>query len=127
MVKKEKSWGNLTRLEDMISALCHLFFQNGAISAFLEVTETIEILTKIQMTKTLIQMRILLLYMRKYGILANRKPLMSIALAQACRFYLLKHVFFGRMRRILKNNISCRNDIFLIFNMTFKTHRRTKK
>ena len=63
------------------------FFQNGAISAFLGVTETIEILTKIQMTKTLIQMRILLLYIRKYGILANRKPLMSIALAQACRFH----------------------------------------
>ena len=43
-------------------------------------------------------MRILLLYMRKYGILANRKPLMRIALAQTCLFHLLKHVFFGRMR-----------------------------
>ena len=37
-------------------------------------------------------MPILLLDMRKYGILANRKPLMCIALAQTCLFYLLKHV-----------------------------------
>ena len=60
-------------------------------------------------------MRILLLYMRKYGILANRKSLMCIALAQMCPFHLLKHVFFGRMRGKSKNNISCRNDFnFLI-------------
>ena len=44
----------------------------GAISALLEVTETIEIFQPF-LTRTLIQMRILLLYMRKYGILANRK------------------------------------------------------
>ena len=43
-------------------------------------------------------MLILLLYMRKYGIFANRKPLMCIALAQTCPVHLLKHVFFGRMR-----------------------------
>ena len=43
-------------------------------------------------------MRILLLYVRKYGILENRKPLMCIALAQTCLVHLLKHVFFGRMR-----------------------------
>ena len=54
------------------------------------------------MTRTLVQMPILLLYMRKYGILANRKPLMCIALAQTCLFYLLKHVFFGRMREKVK-------------------------
>ena len=50
------------------------------------------------LTRTLIQMRILLSYMRKYDILANRKPLMCIALAQTCLFHLPKHVFFGRMR-----------------------------
>ena len=74
--------------------------QNGAISTFLGVTETIEILQPLInfFTRTLIQMRILLLYMRKYGILANRKPLMWIALPQTCLFHLLKHVFFGRMR-----------------------------
>ena len=59
-------------------------------------------------------MRILLLYMRKYGILANRKPLMCIALAQTHLFHLLKRLFFGRMRRKYKNNMSCRNDFFLI-------------
>ena len=58
-------------------------------------------------------MRILLLYTRKYGILANRKPLMYIALARTYLFYLLKHVFFGRVRG--ENNISCRKEFFLIF------------
>ena len=57
----------------------------------------------------------ILLYMRKYGILANRKLLMCIALAQTCLFHLLKHVFFGRMRGKQQNNISCRNDFFSCF------------
>ena len=49
-------------------------------------------------------MPIFLLYMRKYGILATRKPLMCIALAQTCLFYLLKR----RMReKVKKNNIGC--------------------
>ena len=39
-------------------------------------------------------MRILLLHMRKYGILANRKPLMCIALALTCLFHLHKYVFY---------------------------------
>ena len=33
-----------------------------------------------------------------HGILANRKPLMCIALAQTCLFHLLKPVFVERMR-----------------------------
>ena len=40
----------------------------------------------------------ILLYMRKYDILANRKPLMCIALAQTYLSHLLKHVLFGRIR-----------------------------
>ena len=45
-------------------------------------------------------MRILLLYMRKHCISADRKPLTCIALAQlqTCLFHLLKHVLFGCMR-----------------------------
>ena len=39
-----------------------------------------------------------LLYMRKYGILANRKSLTCIALAQTRLFHLLKPVFVGLMR-----------------------------
>ena len=51
------------------------FSQNSAISAFLGVTEKIEVLQPSInfLTRTLIQMRISLLYMRKYGILADRK------------------------------------------------------
>ena len=61
-------------------------------------------------------MRILLLYMRKYGILANRKPLMCIVLAQTCLFHLLKHLCFGRMR--------CRNYFFLFSNMTCRIEQK---
>ena len=41
---------------------------------------------------------LVVIYMKKYGILANRKPMMCIALAQTCLSHLLKHAFFGRMR-----------------------------
>ena len=82
--KRKKSWGHRTRLEDMISAIC----------------QTIEILQPLInfFEKDLINTNTYLVIMRKYGILANRKPLMCIALTQTCLFHLLKHVFFGRMR-----------------------------
>ena len=75
------------------------FPQNGTISAFLGVTEIIEILQPLiyffDKVWTSIQMRILLLYMKKIWYLANRKPMMCIALAQTCLFHLLKHVYFS--------------------------------
>ena len=63
----------------------HTFFSKCAIFAFLGVTETIEIMQPLInfFDKDLNTNAYLLLYMRKYGILANRKPLMCIALAQS--------------------------------------------
>ena len=75
-----------------MSTIYHLFPKMAP--AFLGVTETIKILQPLInfLTRTLIQMRILLLYMRKYGILANRKSLMCIALPQTCLF-LFSNIF----------------------------------
>ena len=54
IVKKEKKRGHRTRLEDMISAIP--YSQNGGISAFLRVTETIKFCNCLQtfLTRTLI-------------------------------------------------------------------------
>ena len=55
------------------------------------------------------------MYEKMSGILANRKPLMCIALAQTCIFTSSQTCIFGRMRGKLKNNISCRKRFFSYF------------
>ena len=97
IVKKKTNWGHRTRLEDIYDK-CNMppFPQDGPISAFLGVTETIEILQPLtnffdndHNTNACLS----ILYILPYRI-----PLICIALVQTCLFHLLKHVSFGRMR-----------------------------
>ena len=75
------------------------FSQNGAISAILEVTETIEILQPLInfFDKDLNTNAYHVITYKKIWYFSELK--MCIAMAQTCFFHLLKHVFVGRMRR----------------------------
>ena len=59
-------------------------------------------------------MRILLLYMRKYGILAIENHRCALPWLKRV-FHFLKHVFFADACAENKKIISCRNDFYLIF------------
>ena len=97
IVKKEKKLGSPDLFRRYAKCNTPPFLPNDAISAFFGVTETVEILQSLInfFGKDLNTNAYLV---RKYGFLANRKPLMCIALNQTCLFHLLKYVFFGHMR-----------------------------
>ena len=116
--------GHRTSLEDMISAISHLFPKMApSRSAFLGVTKTIEILQPLinVLDKDLNTNAYLVIIYEKIWYFSGSKTIDVHCLGSIANvsFSSSQKCMFRTYARKPKDNINCRNDFFLFSNMIF--------